>query len=106
MEAKPGVSKLFLLYCTKFSQYEIVSRANGSTFLEISKTNFRPIPVLMPDDAIMARFDATAQPLVDRIVVNCKVIYELASQRDALLPRLVSGALRVPVAAGIRVEQA
>ena len=105
MEAKPGVSNLFLLYCTKFSQDEIVSRANGSTFLEISKTNFRPIPVLMPDDAIMERYDATAKPLVDRIVVNCKVIWELASQRDALLPRLVSGALRLPVTVDTSAEQ-
>ena len=95
MQAKSGVSNLFLLYCTKFSQDEIISRANGSTFLEISKTNFRPIPILMPDDAIMAEFDAVTKPLITRIVQNCCEIRTLGAQLDALLPRLMSGALRV-----------
>ena len=106
MEPKPGIPNSFLLYCTKFSQDEIINRANGSTFLEISKTNFRPIPVLVPGDAIMARYDAVAQSLVDRIVANCKVACELATQRDALLPRLVSGKLKLPVAVEPRVERA
>ena len=95
MQAKPGVSNLFLLYCTKFSEDEIISRANGSTFLEISKTNFRPIPILMPDDAIMAEFDAATKPLITRIIHNCYEIRALESQRDTLLPWLLSGESRL-----------
>jgi len=43
MKAKPGVSNLFLLLWARVANEEILSRANGSTFLEISKANFRPI---------------------------------------------------------------
>ena len=46
MKPSPGVSKYFLLYWAEWAHDEIVSRANGSTFLEISKANFRPIPVI------------------------------------------------------------
>ena len=59
MNAKNGVSNLFLLLWASVAHEEIVSRANGSTFLEISKTNFRPIPVVTPSDVVMQKFDAT-----------------------------------------------
>ena len=43
MTPKTGISNLFLLLWASVAHEEIVSRANGSTFLEISKANFRPI---------------------------------------------------------------
>jgi type I restriction enzyme S subunit len=48
MLPKKDVSNLFLLHWAEWAHNEIISRANGSTFLEISKTNFRPIPVAAP----------------------------------------------------------
>jgi type I restriction enzyme S subunit len=41
MTPKAGISNLFLLLWARVAHKEIVSRANGSTFLEISKSNFR-----------------------------------------------------------------
>ena len=43
MKTKKSVSNVFLLLWARFGHAEILSRANGSTFLEISKANFRPI---------------------------------------------------------------
>ena len=98
MKAKDGVSNLFLLFWTKASHEAIVSRANGSTFLEISKSAFRPMPVIVPGPEIMASFDAVARPLYEAIVNNEKQNRTLADLRDTLLPRLISGKLRVPEA--------
>ena len=43
MKPREKVSNLFLLYWAEYAQEVIKSRANGSTFLEISKSNFRQI---------------------------------------------------------------
>jgi len=96
MAPNPGVSKYFLLYWAEWAHDEIVSRANGSTFLEISKANFRPIPVVRPTDDLFEKFDQYIGPLYKRIVSNEQETQLLVAQRDSLLPKLLSG--EVPVA--------
>jgi type I restriction enzyme, S subunit len=95
MVAKAGTSNLFLLLWASVAHEEIVSRANGSTFLEISKTNFRPIHVVAPSAQVMDAFEELARPLYKRIAECARETRWLAALRDALLPKLVSGELRV-----------
>jgi type I restriction enzyme, S subunit len=95
MKPKPEVSNLFLLFWAEFSHETILSRANGSTFLEISKGNFRPIPVIAPTKEVMAAFEERVRPVYQRIVENERDSCTLAVLRDALLPKLVSGELRI-----------
>ena len=96
MTPKAGTSNLFLLLWASTAHDEILRRANGSTFLEISKSNFRPIPVVTPPQAIKRAFESQARPLYRHIVEAVRETRALSSLRDALLPRLVSGKVRVP----------
>lgn len=75
---------------------EIEARAGGTTFAEISKSAFRPIPVLVPSTELLEAFQAQAATLFDRLSQNVKQSNLLAKLRDLLLPRLLSGELRVP----------
>ena len=95
IKPRKGVSNLLLLYWCKSSLDEIVSHANGSTFLEISKSNFRQIPLVIPTLPVSDAYDSLASNLYDRIVVNERSSLALATQRDALLPKLVSGEIAV-----------
>ncbi len=104
MIPKPGISNLFLLHWARHSHDAIVSHANGSTFLEISKANFRPLPVVTPPQPVLRAFDALAQPMHARMVACERESMTLAALRDALLPKLISGELRVPDAECIAVE--
>lgn len=97
MAPNSGVSNYFLLYWAEWAHDEIVSRANGSTFLEISKANFRPIPVVRPIDVLFEKFDQYVGPIYKRIVSNEQETQLLVAQRDSLLPKLLSG--EVPVVA-------
>ena len=99
--AREWVSNLFLLYWCETAHEEIVNHANGSTFLEISKGNFRQLIVVMPDSSAMAMFDRGVRLLYERIVSNERETRTLAAQRDALLPKLVSGEMRVGDAKGL-----
>ena len=89
------VSSLFVLYWCEAFHEEIVSHANGSTFLEISKGNFRQLIAVMPDSVVMTTFNRCARPLYERIVSNERESRSLTELRDELLPKLVSGEVRV-----------
>ena len=95
MTPRQDVSNLFLLYWCEASQDEIANHANGSTFLEINKANFRQIPVITPEANIMKAFDCLVRPLYGCVVSNEGTSIVLIAQRDALLPKLVSGEIRV-----------
>jgi type I restriction enzyme S subunit len=95
MTPKKRMSNLFLLFWASAAHEAILSRANGSTFLEISKTNFRPILVVTPSAAVMQAFDGQARPLYERIVACERESRTLTTLRDTLLPKLISGELRV-----------
>ncbi len=95
MKPRQGVSNLFLLRWAHAAHNEILSHANGSTFLEISKTNFRSIRVVSPRDPVMNAFDQLSHPMYCKVVQNERESRTLAALRDALLPRLIRGELRV-----------
>lgn len=95
LKPKKTVSNFFLLLWCSFGHDEIVSRANGSTFLEISKASFRPIPLVAPPSQIMAAFDSLVRPIYKRIMQSERETRSLAALRDTLLPKLISGELRV-----------
>ena len=91
----PGgkLSPLYMLFWCQTNMDNIKGRANGSTFMEISKKAFRPIPVLVPSLAVLDAFETVTAHLFARLVENEKQAQSLASIRDALLPRLISGQL-------------
>ena len=95
MKPRPGVSNLFLLRWTAAAHDEIVSYANGSTFLEISKSAFRPILTVAPSASVMDAFDRLSRPLYRKVVEHERESRTVGALRDTLLPKLVSGELRI-----------
>ncbi|NJO24720.1 MAG: hypothetical protein HC867_01440 [Bacteroidia bacterium] len=69
--------------------------ASGSTFPEISKSDFRSLEVVLPSPNIMNQHKEIAEPIFNSIENNQKEIQTLTQLRDSLLPRLMSGKLRV-----------
>jgi len=89
---------LYMLFWCQLNMEGIKARANGSTFMEISKKAFRPIPVVVPSAPVIEAFLAIASSLFTRLVANEQQAQTLATLRDTLLPRLISGQLRLPEA--------
>lgn len=89
---------LYMLFWCRQNMDNIKGRANGSTFMEISKKAFRPIPALVPPQQVVQAFTAVAGALFGRLIENEKQAQTLATLRDTLLSRLISGQLRLPEA--------
>lgn len=88
----------YLLFWARENMESIKQKANGSTFMEISKAAFRPIKVVVPNADVLAAFSATVEPIIRRIELNELHKSSLAETRDTLLPRLISGKLSLPAA--------
>lgn len=76
----------------------IKARASGTTFPEISKLNFRPMPVVVPPPDVIDAFRALADPLYEAVTTTQRETGRLAALRDYLLPQLLNG--QVPVEVG------
>jgi type I restriction enzyme S subunit len=95
MVCRKRLSNVFVWLWTHANMETVHQKANGSTFQEISKANFRPIEVTIATPEILRAFDETSRPLFDRIISNEKESQTLAATRDLLLPKLMSGEVRV-----------
>ena len=92
------LTSLYVLHWLEFAMDEIKGRAGGTTFPEISKGAFRTISTLIPPRSLLSKFDAAIKPNLDKVEVNARTSMKLKQLRDALLPKLLSGELRVPEA--------
>jgi type I restriction enzyme S subunit len=79
---------------SKFDMYD----SEGTVFGSINKKDFQSLPVIQPGSEVLEAFDDIASPLDSRIVENEEQMRTLATLRDTLLPRLISGQLRLPEA--------
>ena len=87
-------NKYMYLWLDKYMQV-VKNAANGSTFLEISKTAFRNIECVIPLKNTLERFDQITEPIFGKILRNTLQIQSLAKTRDTLLPKLMRGQVRV-----------
>ena len=90
------MSSAYLLNWCLSNVRQFKDRASGTTFAEISKAAFRPIPILVPSEQAARSFADKAQMLYERVVSNMRQSTLLAVTRDALLPKLISGEIRIP----------
>ncbi|RIQ15587.1 restriction endonuclease subunit S [Bordetella avium] len=96
MKCDGVLPNVFVLAWCRESMDAIVGNANGSTFQEISKSNFRPIPVVVPSEPVLNSYRKAADSLYLQMAENERESSSLAQLRDTLLPKLISGELRVP----------
>ncbi|MFM4732300.1 restriction endonuclease subunit S [Aeromonas salmonicida] len=70
--------------------------SGGSVFHNLSKSSFEKIPELLPTNNLAQQYCQIVDPLVEKIIDNQRQAQTLATLRDTLLPRLISGQLRLP----------
>lgn len=73
----------------------IESTETATTVIHLGKSDIDRFVAVTPSDGILAKFNASCQVWYDRIVASQHESRTLAALRDTLLPKLVSGELRV-----------
>ena len=85
---------IFLLMQTLSERINSLGQS-GSTIVNLNKTQFGKIDVLIPSVEAMQKFDDIVKPLFSLILCNLKENIRLSELRDALLPKLMSGEINV-----------
>jgi type I restriction enzyme S subunit len=86
---------VYVLHWAFTSMEKIKAHASGTTFAEISKKVFRPLPIVEPTGDAIAAYREVAEPLFELLTGRVSESTRLAEMRDYLLPRLLSGDVRV-----------
>ncbi|AWA07934.1 restriction endonuclease subunit S [Aeromonas hydrophila] len=90
------------VYFTYFSTHRLVEtlkqRTHGSVFDTITRDTLAGVSVVYPQTIVITAFEETIAPVMERIKENLIQARTLATLRDTLLPRLISGQLRLPEA--------
>jgi type I restriction enzyme S subunit len=92
---KRGYGPFFVYFATRELVEELRLRTHGSVFDTITRTTFDGVSTVLPPAEIASRFDLAVAPMLGRIRTNLKESRVLGTIRDTLLPKLLSGELRV-----------
>ena len=94
--AVPGIAGTgYLYYFLQSNTDKIESKASGSTFKEASGSLMKSLEVIIPTDGIFNQFEAELAPILNKQENIASEIQALATLRDTLLPKLMSGELKI-----------
>lgn len=87
----------YYIYLLMQTLYETINKLgqSGSTIVNLNKTQFEKINVLVPSLESMFIFDQIVQPMFEMILANQLQNIELSTFRDVLLPKLMSGEIDI-----------
>ncbi|MDO8775396.1 MAG: restriction endonuclease subunit S [Burkholderiaceae bacterium] len=91
-----GVSKILMFHWLRHISDHLVHIADGSVQKNLNIGLVSSQLIICPGNPVLSSFDALSQPLLERMRENCQQAQTLATLRNTLLPRLISGQLRLP----------
>ncbi len=83
-----------LLRHPRFKQF-VVDRSVGSAQANVSSSAILEFPFVHPAEQLVRAFDEVITPLVRKLIANYQEIDQCRRNRDTLLPKLLSGDLRI-----------
>ena len=91
------VSKLFVFFFLKQINRELNSVADGSVQNNLNTSILKEYQLRIPDEGTVQKFDEIAEAIIAKMRFNNCKVQTLEKLRDTLLPKLMSGEVRVEV---------
>ncbi len=96
---------VFIAFQNSFISDQVVNNASGSAQPNISTTGIESVRLIIPKNHVLLDvFNETVTPLFQNWIANHKQSQTITEIRDTLLPRLISGQLRIPEAEALIEE--
>lgn len=90
----PSAFLYFSVTTDDFVDY-LAANADGSAYPAVRSDHFEHASIAVPSEDIVREFETAVRPMLNRIAHNERESRTLAELRDTLLPKLISGELRV-----------
>ena len=91
----PNISNLYVLHLVKPELEYVQSYKTGTTVSHLGKSDIDKFMVIHPEEAIVHQFSAICKPLFEEQIKCSAEIRQLTNLRDTLLPKLMSGELKI-----------
>tara|TARA_B100000886_G_scaffold255475_1_gene180929 strand:+ start:1999 stop:3315 length:1317 start_codon:yes stop_codon:yes gene_type:complete len=90
--------KWFILHWTKFhlQEFQRIAKSKATTMGHIQRKNLSEAKIILPPKELMKEITAIFEPLLEREInarLESKFLFQL---RDSILPKLISGEIRIP----------
>jgi len=95
LRGKAGARGFYTYYSTRALVSELQQHAHGSVFDTITRDTLAGVSIAEPPSPSVEQFEEAIAPCMERIKSNLLQSRTLAQLRDTLLPKLLSGELRV-----------
>ncbi|MBR5749607.1 MAG: restriction endonuclease subunit S [Prevotella sp.] len=86
---------LYILFRWNYGQKLIQSIKGGSAQPKFNKTDFKSLKIIVPEESVLKKFDEIVSPMFNYVGKNNQESSRLATLRDTLLPKLMSGQIKV-----------
>jgi hypothetical protein len=88
---------VYLVLCLDSVISKILNTALGSAQPNISSDGIGLTKIIIPSEKVIKAFNDMVSPIFEKILANRRKIHSLSQLRDVLLPKLISGEIRVPM---------
>lgn len=94
-------SKWFIYLWTRkhLNNFREIAASKATTMGHIQRSHLSAAKILVPDKRLLDVIDSIISPLINKVIENNLQVQSLSSLRDTLLPRLISGQIKLPDAA-------
>lgn len=104
IRGKRGIADSFVYYAVRNQVEHLQRSGHGSVFNTITRDTFKIIKMAIGEAEYTQRFEGCIKPFLDKILANNIQNIELSKLRDTLLPKLLSGEIRIPDAENMTKE--
>lgn len=95
LRGKGDAGRCFVFLAAQHVVGRLQSMAHGSVFSTITTQTFEAVTLAMSQGGVLVAFEEIVQPLFSRMKANVVESRTLTATRDLLLPKLMSGEIRV-----------
>jgi len=98
---KQGISSAFVRLSIAPLLAAVEASETATTVIHLGKNDIDRFRIRIPNEKVLEEFSNRLNPLYEKIVESKLMAATLSTLRDTLLPRLISGQLRVPDIEGV-----
>ena len=91
----PFILYLILKNQATINEFNSIAESRSGTFPQITFDSIKDFPIVIPSNEYKQQFEEILKPIMSKQKVNIDQIQSLTKTRDTLLPKLMSGQVRV-----------
>ncbi|MEM4358294.1 MAG: restriction endonuclease subunit S [Candidatus Pacearchaeota archaeon] len=88
---------LYIFLLLQNLKQQLTSFSIGTTLTSVNQETLKNMPIILPSETVLSNFNKIIEIVFNRIAYNLNQFLTLSALRDSLLPKLMSGKIRVPV---------